>query len=186
MLNFGILCIHVISFFATVLLPFLTKNGGNPIKVGPAILFRLFLHTLFLRLCFQRLSGKIWGNPIKSRAPPVSNTAGIKMSGPGIGIPTGLCFPYNFNQRIRKSKNGERYIWIRQLCKYRRKRKLLRLTSVMRIKSSSGSPSFAHTEIFQGSTVLSANEQSPQDSKVNSYQTWHHVLFDLQTFFSIL
>ena len=105
------------------------------------------------------LSGKIWGNPIKSRAPPVSNTAGIKMSGPGIGIPTGLCFPYNFNQRIRKSKNGERYIWIRQLCKYRRKRKLLRLTSVMRIKSSSGSPSFAHTEIFQGRTVLSVNEQ---------------------------
>ena len=162
------------------------KNGGNPIKVGSAILFRLFLHSLFLQLWFQRLSGKIWGNPIKSRAPPVSNTAGIKMSGPGIGIPTGLCFPYNFNQRIRKSKNGERYIWIRQLCKYRRKRKLLRLTSVMRIKSSSGSPSFAHTEIFQGSTVLSANEQSPQDSKVNSYQTWHHVLFDLQTFFSIL
>ena len=109
------------------------------------------------------LSGKIWGNPIKSRAPPVSNTAGIKMSGPGIGIPTGLCFPYNFNQRIRKSKNGERYIWIRQLCKYRRKRKLLRLTSVMRIKSSSGSSSFAHTGIFQGRTVLSANEQSPQD-----------------------
>ena len=26
------------------------------------------------------LSGKIWGNPIKSRAPPVSNTGGIKMS----------------------------------------------------------------------------------------------------------
>ena len=163
MLNFGILCLHVISFFATVLLPSLTKIGGNPIKKDLRFVFVFFLELLFLRLCFQRLSGKIWGNPIKSRAPPVSNTAGIKMSGPGIGIPTGLCFPYNFNQRIRKSKNGERYIWIRQLCKYRRKRKLLRLTSVMRIKSSSGSPSFAHTEIFQGRTVLLSDEQSPQN-----------------------
>ena len=135
-----------------------------PLKLifeDPKVLFcGIFCRPVWVCLS---LSGKIWGNPIKSRAPPVSNTAGIKMSGPGIGIPTGLCFPYNFNQRIRKSKNGERYIWIRQLCKYRRKRKLLRLTSVMRIKSSSGSPSFAHTEIFQGSTVLLSDEQSPQN-----------------------
>ena len=52
------------------------------------------------------LSGKIWGNPIKSRAPPVSNTGGIKMSRARYRHPHRIMLPHNFNQRIRKSKNG--------------------------------------------------------------------------------
>ena len=52
------------------------------------------------------LSGKIWGNPIKSRAPPLSNTGGIKMSKARYRHPHRIMLPHNFNQRIRKSKNG--------------------------------------------------------------------------------
>lgn len=59
MLNFGILCMHVISFFATVLLPSLTKIGGNPIKKGPAIRFRFFSGaSLFATL----LPAALWQN----------------------------------------------------------------------------------------------------------------------------
>ena len=49
---------------------------------------------------------KCWGNPIKSRAPPVSNTGGIKMSRARYRHPHRIMLPHNFNQRIRKSKNG--------------------------------------------------------------------------------
>ena len=56
MLNFRILCMHVISFFATVLLPSLTKIGGNPIiKVGPTI----FLGACILSFCDSGSSGSL-------------------------------------------------------------------------------------------------------------------------------
>ena len=60
MLNFGILCLHVISFFATVLLPSLTKIGGNPIKKDLRFVFVFFSSgaSLFATL----LPAALWQN----------------------------------------------------------------------------------------------------------------------------
>ena len=59
MLNFGILCMHVISFFATVLLPSLTKIGGNPIEKDLRFVFVFFSGaSLFATL----LPAALWQN----------------------------------------------------------------------------------------------------------------------------